>query len=289
MMLMPVLVGELSARFTHLMDVALIEVIGTIQADASSHPKSKEIGTRFLELFRQESIRQLQTIGTDTHTEIAAMGLKTGAETVKLLSETSASSGGIEAILFAELLGMWTAFETMAGDLWETALNRHPAGLAELKGVKNRIGGRGRSKGPAADTFIERTESKTVPLNRVQQYQFDLRTKMGTILRDRFNFSRLEGIREAYSVAFFENSTQIDTALSNNALDALSAVRNVIVHRSAIVDLEYRERARNLHIPNAEAGKPLLLDGETVVRLIRPALKCSTNLLSSVDDWISGN
>lgn len=41
---------------------------------------------------------------------------------------------GLRAILVSQLTGMWTAFETLAGDLWEMALNVHPYGLSELKG-----------------------------------------------------------------------------------------------------------------------------------------------------------
>src|SRR5882724_8577934 len=41
---------------------------------------------------------------------------------------------GLDAILRGMVTGMWTAFEVLASDLWEAALNAHPAGLAELKG-----------------------------------------------------------------------------------------------------------------------------------------------------------
>jgi hypothetical protein len=129
------------------MDVACVEVTGTIQADAGSHLKSKEIGERYLELFRQESMDQLKSIGTGLQTDVATMALGTGMNAAALLAEHSSSSGGLEALLFAQILGTWTAFETMAGDLWETAINLHPAGLAELKGTKKRLGGREKSKG----------------------------------------------------------------------------------------------------------------------------------------------
>jgi hypothetical protein len=112
---------------------------------------------------------------------------------------------------------------------------------------------------------------------------------MGTILRDRYNFSRLDGIREAYSAAFFKKSAQVDAALSDKSLDALSSVRNLIFHRSAVVDNEYRDRSKHLSIPRAEVGTTLLIDGETAAKLVRPVLNCSTDLLSSVDNWIVSN
>lgn len=130
-------------------------------------------------------------------------------------------------------------------------------------------------------------DQKLVSLDLIHRNQFDLRQKMGTVLRDRFEFSRLEGIREAYAAAFHKNSDHIDAALSDDALDALSAVRNVIVHRAGIADTEYLRRSKHLKLPPANAGAPIHLDGQIVVNLVRPAFACGSKLIGAVDDWIS--
>ena len=136
---------------------------------------------------------QVQLLRTSEGEEFRKQLLSSGEEAVHLLAETSPASGGIEALLFAEVLGMWTAFETMAQDSWEGALNTHPVGLAELKGVRNRIRNKWKSAGlsssPPNLSDKDEVESKLVPLNAIQRYQFDLRTRMGTILRDRLTFS----------------------------------------------------------------------------------------------------
>ena len=50
---------------------------------------------------------------------------------------------GINGMLSSLVLGMWTTFRSMAGDLWEAALNAHPGVLADLAGDPKRLVGRG--------------------------------------------------------------------------------------------------------------------------------------------------
>jgi hypothetical protein len=125
-------------------------------------------------------------------------------------------------------------------------------------------------------------------LDEISKHKFNVANKMGTILRARFEFSSLDGIREAYASAFDKESVEIDRALTNKSLDALSAVRNVIVHRDAQADQEYIEKTKFLSsLPTATVGKHLLLDGEIVVRLLKPAITAANQLLIAVDNWLA--
>jgi hypothetical protein len=45
----------------------------------------------------------------------------------------------VRALMTSQIVGMWTAFESLAGDLWVAALDAHPAGLANLAGNRKRI------------------------------------------------------------------------------------------------------------------------------------------------------
>jgi hypothetical protein len=121
----------------------------------------------------------------------------------------SAITRGVEALLISLILGMWTSFETMAGDLWEAALNAHPDNLSELKGHWKRLRKRGSPSAPSGE--VEQT--KQVPLHLIQMNKFDLRNSMGTILRERFSFDRLAGVREAYGSAFV-STPRLDAALT---------------------------------------------------------------------------
>src|SRR5437773_1998943 len=84
---------------------------------------------------------------------------------------------------------------------------------------------------------------------------------MGTILRERFAFSRLSGIREAYGCAFDKDSAEIDSILTDRSIDALQATRNVIVHKAGIADRDYIRRMTDLKLPPLGLINNIILDG----------------------------
>ena len=63
-------------------------------------------------------------------------------------------------------------------------------------------------------------------INQLTRGTYDISHCMGDLLRVRFKFTTLFGIREAYSTAFSDDDKKarpatIDAALSNSALDSL--------------------------------------------------------------------
>jgi hypothetical protein len=204
---------------------------------------------------------------------------------------------GFEAILIGQITGVWTAFETLAGDLWEVALNMRPHGLAEMKGKpKHRISKLAGVGAGSGESAIQREDSKSnrdgvslslQEINKISKGDYDLSARMGTLLRNENNFTRLEGIRKAYSEAFFEHANKIDASLSDRSLDALNIVRNVFVHRAGRADKEYSSRAKSFPIlPQLENGDRLPINGGLVGQLIGPVMKKSMELLEAVDSWL---
>jgi hypothetical protein len=186
---------------------------------------------------------------------------------------------------------MWTAFETLSGDLWESAINEKPNLLAQLKGKPNRLR-RSRGADGFSSTSTDRDEdaSKSVRLDLIQFHQWNLSNKMGTVLKLKFEFSRLERIREAYASAFWEQADDIDKILSDDALDVLSVLRNVIVHKGAVADREYLARCKYLpKLPRPEEGQEVPLDGEIVSSAVGEAIYCSAHLIGAVDEWITAH
>jgi hypothetical protein len=180
---------------------------------------------------------------------------------------------GAEAWMAAQITGTWTAFETLAEALWEQALNVNPVGLADLSGGK-RSGGK--------------DEDKSVPLWMLSKHGYDLSAKMGTILKDKFSFDRLDDIRRAYEQARFDGDEEIATLIHDSSLDALSAVRNMIVHNGGIADSEYLSKRSCL--PSgaiASLGEPVLFDGQLVSALIAPATQLGWTLIAAFDRWLS--
>ncbi|MEX1230838.1 MAG: hypothetical protein WEB58_11405 [Planctomycetaceae bacterium] len=214
------------------------------------------------------------------------------------MHDTNMLSATIEGLMGALITGTWTAIEVLAGDLWEDALNHHPDGLARLTGRKNRIGGKRVDEAelnddtelPEHDTQ-DRKSILLSDLERVARGRYDLSHLMGTLLRQRFSFSTLGAIREAYSVAFSEKlkprPKPIDECLSNKSLDAVSLIRNLLVHRAGVADDTYIKRSRSIpQVPQLKVGEKWQASSDTVEVVIAPAIEKISELIQAVDDWI---
>jgi hypothetical protein len=209
---------------------------------------------------------------------------------------------GVESVLSSMIVGMWTAFESMASDLWETALNVQPMGLAQLSGTDKRIsklaGEETKGDGDSTesrDIQESQRDSKSIPLDDIQRLTggtYDLGHKMGSLLKGRFRFTTLAGIRQAYSAAFSEKEKKartdtIDAALSSKGFNSLSVVRNVIVHKAGVADGEYRKKLPGAPLaPDFALGQKLKLDGEVCRILIDSVTESSVRLIKGVDSWL---
>jgi hypothetical protein len=281
LMQLPAQVGNVTIKMRDIRSV--FEITGGFSTDNLTAVQVEKINIRSNEIFAQitdEALRLKQSPDWDKH---AHNDLIDGLLGVEIMGNDASSIGAIQASMMSYLTTGWTIIETMSADLWEAALNTHPASLANLSGTSKRLKG-----GQINKTQSTMKESKSVPLDEISKHEFNVANKMGTILRSRFEFSSLDGIREAYASAFDKESAEIDRALINKSLDALSAIRNVIVHRDAQADQEYIKKAKFLNsLPTATVGQHLLLEGEIVVRLLKPAIATVNQLLIAVDSWLA--
>jgi hypothetical protein len=115
---------------------------------------------------------------------------------------------GPEAWLSSQIIATWTAFEAMAGDLWEAALNAKPATLAKLEG-----------RNPSAKSRLG-DDPRRIRLDHLYRYSFDLSNRMGSIFVEdkRYSFDRLDGIREAYQDAFSVDGDEVRKIIGDQAL-----------------------------------------------------------------------
>jgi hypothetical protein len=276
----PALATGTATFLEHLEAQALLTVTGNIER--LPDPDSRQA------LVRNEHLHLLKNFAAKPPR--AKLLLQRGFDHLLLLTDHAEIADGLQVYLSAMIINAWSAFETMAGDLWEAALNAHPHSLSDLKGDRKRITESSvwATKDTARQVGQRPDLQKTVPLTLLQEHGYDLHKKMGRVLRDRMDFARLNGIREAYSLAFSGDSTELDQALSNDSLDALSSLRNLLAHRAGRVDDEYLNIAPK--IPScllAKKGENLQLDGEIVARLAVPVLECGWSLIGAVDRWIT--
>lgn len=195
---------------------------------------------------------------------------------------------GLQVYMSAILTTAWTSFEILSGDLWEAALNHHPHVLSELRGNKNRIYGQIRSKGGAAtDNNGGSSGDKSVPLQLLQQYSYNLESSMGSILRQSQSFDRLEGIRAAYSMAFSDDSNETDEVLSRKSIDSINGVRNLLVHQGGRIDSRYLKSVSKIEgTPSGPIGTQLILDGQTVADMVNNLITAGYDLIQAVDQWV---
>lgn len=288
--LLPTQINGLALKTQRAHDMAELEIMDGLRgASAISQEEERKIEARREEILKEFEQHFERKKGTPEWDQAVVKFHLDAAQSLNGLAGNPIGALSIYQMFPVSAVSAWTAIETMLGDLWEAALNCHPATLAALKGAPKRIA---KSAYQAAnETKASDSDQKLVPLHLIEMNKFDLRSCMGTVFRQqrRFEFTRLSSIREAYSCAFAEKSSPIDTALSQRSLDALSAVRNVIVHKGGYVDAEYIRHTKNLKIPKADIGRRIRLSGETTATLIRDALSTSKSLFIAVDDWIHKN
>ncbi len=177
----------------------------------------------------------------------------------------------------------WTAFEVMAGDLWETAINTCPDSLARLQGSR---WGKFDTK-DSKSSLKDENSSKKIDLDVISENGFDLSCKMGTVLREKFNFSVLGGIREAYAKAFDTRREGIEKAINDDSLDYLAATRNMLVHTGGRADKKFCERvSRHGELSRYMQGERVNLTADLVVRLVNAASKTGSLLITNVDEWL---
>lgn len=262
----PIIAIALASRKDLFFGAAIMRVTGDIQPVNRDAPQQQEIRQANTEIWKR--FLESADAASDSRTAADVLGALQHIESV---SGDPKITSGIEAWLSAQVVGAWTTFETLAGDLWEAALNCHPAGLSDLKG-----------KGSS--------EQKTVQLSILQKHKFDLSKSMGTVLREKRSFDRLNDVRKYYEEAFFEDAKKISDIINDKSIDTLNAVRNLIVHRGSVVDQKYLDRTKSIvDVPKAAVGDSIMLDGFIVATLVQPVLQLGRELIIAVDDWLAAH
>jgi hypothetical protein len=185
--------------------------------------------------------------------------------------------GAYDTLMSAQLVLLWTTVETLAGDLWEAAVNFHPQGLASMNA-------RGRATGQ---------EGKSLPMSFLERNRYHIDDKMGTILKEhrRTAFQTFDNIKDTYQDTFPpECRASQDAFWDNRGVKTASAVRNLIVHRAGVVDDKFlRDCSGDSRVRGYNAGDQFYLDGESLSELQRDLTFFASELILEVDLWLDAN
>lgn len=110
-------------------------------------------------------------------------------------------------------------------------------------------------------------------------------------------------IRESYKT-FFADSLDINDVLYTKAIDELSLIRNLLIHKAGIVDKKFQEDSIDAtRFPGSTAentarlvtwsvtpiGDTFLFDGELVMSLIEPVIYAGRELVEKVSWWLEAH
>jgi hypothetical protein len=186
-----------------------------------------------------------------------------------------------ETMMRSQIILIWSAFETLAGDLWETALNCHPKELSQLKNNQTQ----------PQNSQKDKSDGKSIKTWILEDYDYDLSSHMGTVLRDRFTFQSLKIIQEAYLSAF-PTSCGVGRASfwQDPSLKAVCALRNVIVHRAGVIDKQFMDTKGDWsRIDHLKEGDLFVPDGIMLQFLFREFFQFCQLMVESVDGWLAAN
>lgn len=194
----------------------------------------------------------------------------------KLLGREIGAMQSMEAILFSVVVESWMAFETLAADLWFTALDHGPAELRKRTLLKAK-----KFKSPEGDeeTFSVREEELPDPGKL-----------LGSFLKeaDKISFQKLRLIVFWYKTAFGTKSENLFKEVSDGYIFALSAVRNVIIHKAGQADKKYITSVKSFpELSRVAQNKFIHLDGEIARKLSNAAISLGHRLLLFVDETIT--
>ena len=121
-------------------------------------------------------------------------------------------------------LSVRTAFEVFCRDCFIILLNKKSELVEKLSDIPE---------------LKQKFNLKTLPVQKLIEYNYDLSNRMGAVLIDNFEFSNIETIRSVYKCIF--TSEVLRAKLEINDLWLLFKRRNLLVHKSGVVDKQYLE------------------------------------------------
>ena len=188
---------------------------------------------------------------------------------------------GCEAVFSSMLIGTWTAFETLAGDLWETCLNNRPRlGFIALGAEPEQGDDEEKAKG-------KRKVKYAFPVHLLRLWDYNLRNRMGSLLRKKWDFATRHEAKSAYIKVFGKHKEQLSGIFDDPNLQWIAAIRNALVHSGGVADFEFVKLVeKQPQLSLIKQTKPILLDGALVCGLISPAVVTGVELVKFMDDWL---
>lgn len=175
--------------------------------------------------------------------------IKISNEAIKLLEsfkEISLIENAIRIQALNSLVNIWTIFESCTKEVWKYLLNNYQSNFLSnilKESDKNNIDG---------------ISGKTISIELLSKYEFNLNNKLGEILSNKYDFTGCSGIKKAFIDLDKKKKDKLNF-LDNPIAYKLEITRNLIVHNAGIIDNEYLKKTS---IPDQTLGELIDLNIE---------------------------
>jgi hypothetical protein len=274
--IMPAELSGMALRDGHLAAYAMREATGgklvPSLVEQLENPESTSV--KYTEIFESES-KKIQS-ENDPLNHIGLLrkyGVGYIQEQLKLQQGMRES---MEAILSSVVVESWTAFESLAGDLWVAGVDNEP--------------------GEATARLIYAGKSLRHPDDNIRPetvYHSGIhpKTQYGSFLKaiDAVSFQKLWEIKKYYGIAFEKDAVRLFDEIDGGYVEVLSAFRNALTHAGGRADKKFKERL-NDRFPEFDTireGDRLVLDGQLASRLNLVAAKLGSALITHIDNILS--
>jgi hypothetical protein len=166
---------------------------------------------------------------------------------MELILEVDGFRQAVRLLLTSTTVMCWSAFETAVSDTWDSAFSTKSSSIA-LAGI-------------------------------------NLKPLLGDIPRRKLDFTRIDGIKNAYKI--FGLTNELDHIWSDSVIKHLHLDRNLIVHRAGIIDSSYASEMKKHNLPCYGVGKPLYVDAMFVAHFINKTIAAVRDIMLFTDNWLS--
>jgi len=180
-----------------------------------------------------------------------------------------------QALLFSAAVWIWCSFEVLMKELWELALNY--GGKYVSKDVVTKLSSL--EHGGSVDLL----RGRYISLHYLAKHGYNISGKLGSVLSFKFDFTSVNGIKEAYSSAF-PKSANIKDALDNKGIVGLEATRSVVVHNAGVVDEDF---CKKVNASKSEIGKRLQLNSHKLCDYGDSSIHVGLRVMTAVSAIVS--
>jgi|SRR5665213_2171424 len=293
--LFPVLTVKMAKLTQLIRDVARMNLFGSVISETADDAETTQKIQVEMKRIGEDVVANRVPVSGISEYEMGAIAISSYIETSPHVRK------GLDAIFSGVLINMWTAFESLATDLWVKAVDLRPESLGESalmaprKKMEDEIN---QSILPVdtGDTDEAKLKVDHISMNLIRDYGYSLRHSMGRMIKKtrKFGFNKLHDIKHAYSSAFGKAViADVFSGESCDQLNLLEAIRHVVVHRGGRIDSTFLQRVKDKDkYPEFSFAQPddlLELDAALVRRCMDGGTESSRKLLAFVDDWLTKN